>query len=154
MEEAHSAAAPWDATRAVALTSVEGWTAADDFPRFARATLDSAASCSGRVALTWVGKARLDLASKLTLFRLAVYGQKWTDAKHLADELRQVNASLIIITLPYQTFTLPYPTLPYAAGSTPVGPRARFLLALPGAVDRLSIPGVRPLLLLSARHRW
>ena len=90
-----SVSVSWDAKRAVTLTSVEDWAAAKDFPRFARAILDSAASCSGRVALTRVGKARLEQTSKLTLFRLAVYGQKWTEAKHLADELRQVSASLV-----------------------------------------------------------
>jgi len=85
-----AASSAWDAARAVALTSVEAFAAAEDFPRFAHAVLASVASCSGRVVLTRAGKASLDFASQLTHFRLAVFEQNWSEAKHLADKLQQV----------------------------------------------------------------
>ena len=86
-----AASSAWDAARAVALTSVEAFAAAEDFPRFAHALLAAAASCSGRVILTRGGKANLDVASQLTHFRLAVIERKWSEAKRLADQLQVIS---------------------------------------------------------------
>ena len=112
-----AASSAWDAARAVALTSVEAFAAAEDFPRFAHALLAAAASCSGRVILTRGGKANLDVASQLTHFRLAVIERKWSEAKRLADQLQVISGLIHLHPIP--SHSLLY--LLYLLYSTSVG---------------------------------